>query len=146
MARWEPRERGGVDMTHTTNARIAGFTYLFYAAIGICGDLLMRHAFGVEGDAAQLARFGEYATDVRIEILIKVLEAFSALVLAVTLYGSRATRTMSLQCWPWSVALPKACSVRSASRATWDWCGWRRPESGPVPRTSLQRMRYVRFC
>src|ERR1039458_4627838 len=79
MARWEPRERGGVDMTRTTNARIAGFTYLFYAAIGICGDLLMRHAFGVEGDAAQLARFGEYATDVRIDILIKVLEAFSAL-------------------------------------------------------------------
>src|SRR5437660_1046531 len=28
-------------MTRTTNARIAGFTYLFYAAIGICGDLLM---------------------------------------------------------------------------------------------------------
>lgn len=23
-------------MTRTTNARIAGFTYLFYAAIGIC--------------------------------------------------------------------------------------------------------------
>ena len=48
-------------MTRTTNARIAGFTYLFYAAIGICGDLLMRRAFGVEGDAAKLARFGEYA-------------------------------------------------------------------------------------
>jgi hypothetical protein len=47
----------------------------------------MRNAFGVEGDAAQLARFGEYATDVRIGILIKMLEAFSALVLAVTLYG-----------------------------------------------------------
>src|ERR1035441_4226140 len=87
MACWEPREREGVDMTRTTNARIAGFTYLFYAAIGICGDLLMRHAFGGGSDAATLARFGEYATDVRIDILIKVLEAFSALVLAVTLYG-----------------------------------------------------------
>jgi len=74
-------------MTRTTNARIAGFTYLFYSAIGICGDLLMRRAAGGGGDAATLARFGEYATDVRIEILIKVLEAFSALVLAVTLYG-----------------------------------------------------------
>ena len=74
-------------MTRTTNARIAGFTYLFYAAIGICGDLLMRRAFGGGGDAATLARFGEYATDVRIDILIKVLEAFSAFVLAVTLYG-----------------------------------------------------------
>jgi hypothetical protein len=74
-------------MTRTTNARIAGFTFLFYSAIGICGDLLMRRAFGVEGDAATLARFGEYAADVRIDVLIKVLEVFSALVLAVTLYG-----------------------------------------------------------
>jgi len=47
----------------------------------------MRRAFGVEGDAATLARFGEYAADVRIDVLIKVLEVFSALVLAVTLYG-----------------------------------------------------------
>jgi Domain of unknown function (DUF4386) len=74
-------------MTRTTNARIAGFTYLFYAAIGICGDFLMSYAFGVEGDAAKLARFGEYAAVVRIDILIKVLEAFSAFVLAVTLYA-----------------------------------------------------------
>jgi hypothetical protein len=74
-------------MTRTTNARIAGFTFLFYSAIGICGDLLMKRAFGVEGDAATLARFGEYAADVRIDVLIKVLEVLSALVLAVTLYG-----------------------------------------------------------
>jgi hypothetical protein len=31
-------------MTRTTNARIAGFTYLFYAAIGICIELLMHQA------------------------------------------------------------------------------------------------------
>ena len=74
-------------MTRTTNARIAGFTFLFYSAIGICGDLLMRRVFGVEGGAATLARFGEYAADVRIDVLIKVLEVFSAVVLAVTLYG-----------------------------------------------------------
>lgn len=74
-------------MTRTTSARIAGFTFLFYAAIGICGDLLMRHTFGGGGDATTLARFGEHATEVRIDILIKVLEAFSAFVLAVALYG-----------------------------------------------------------
>ena len=33
------------------------------------------------------SRIGEYATDVRMTILITVLESFSALVLAVTLYG-----------------------------------------------------------
>ncbi|HEY8132708.1 MAG TPA: DUF4386 domain-containing protein [Thermoanaerobaculia bacterium] len=74
-------------MTRTTNARIAGFTYLFYTAIAICGDLLMHHATSVDGDSAKLARIGEYATDVRITILIRLLECFSALVLAVALYG-----------------------------------------------------------
>jgi len=57
-------------MTRTTNARIAGFTYLFYAAIGICLELLMHQATGVDGDAAKLARIGEYATNVRLAILI----------------------------------------------------------------------------
>jgi hypothetical protein len=31
-------------MTRTTSARIAGFTYLFYAAIGACSELLMHQA------------------------------------------------------------------------------------------------------
>ena len=74
-------------MTRTTNARIAGFTYLFYAAIGICSELLMHQARGVGDDAAKLARIGQYATNVRLTILIVLLEGFSALVLAVTLYG-----------------------------------------------------------
>jgi Domain of unknown function (DUF4386) len=74
-------------MTRTTNARIAGFTYLFYAAIGICSELLMHQAMGVDSDAAKLARIGQYATNVRLTILITLLECLSALVLAVTLYG-----------------------------------------------------------
>jgi hypothetical protein len=74
-------------MTRTTNARIAGFTYLFYAAIGICSELLMHQARGVDGEAAKLARIGQYATNVRLTILITLLECLSALVLAVTLYG-----------------------------------------------------------
>jgi hypothetical protein len=74
-------------MTRTTNARIAGATYLFYAAIGICSELLMHRARGAGGDAETLANIGEHATDVRLTIVIVVLEAFSALVLAVTLYG-----------------------------------------------------------
>src|SRR6266478_4812829 len=75
-------------MTRTTNARIAGFTYLFYAVIGISIELLMHQARAVDGDsAAKLARIGEYATNVRLSILVVLLECFSALVLAVTLYG-----------------------------------------------------------
>ncbi len=74
-------------MTRTTNAKIAGFTYLFYAAVGICGEWLMHQARGAGDDAAKLARIGQYATNVRLNILIVVLECFSALVLAVALYG-----------------------------------------------------------
>jgi hypothetical protein len=74
-------------MTRNTNARIAGFTYLFYAAIGVCIELLMHQARGVGDDAAKLVRIGQYATNVRLAILIVLLECFSALVLAVTLYG-----------------------------------------------------------
>jgi Domain of unknown function (DUF4386) len=74
-------------MTRATNARIAGFTYLFYAAIGICSEVLMHQARGVDGDATQIAHIGQYATNVRLTILITVLESLSALVLAVTLYG-----------------------------------------------------------
>ena len=74
-------------MTRTTNARIAGFTYLFYAAIGICIELLMHQARGGDGGAAKLARIGQYATNVRLTILITLLECLSALVLGVTLYG-----------------------------------------------------------
>jgi hypothetical protein len=74
-------------MTRNTSARIAGFTLLFYSAIGICSELLMHRARGAEGGAAQLAQIGEHAMDVRLTILIVVLESLSALVLAVAFYG-----------------------------------------------------------
>ena len=66
-------------MTRTTNARIAGFTYLFYAAIGMCLELLMHQARGVGSDAAKLARIGQYAMNVRLSILIALLEGLSSL-------------------------------------------------------------------
>jgi hypothetical protein len=74
-------------MTRLTNARIAGFTYLFYAVIGVCIELLMQQARGVDGAAATLARIGQYATNVRLAILITLLECLSSLVLGVTLYA-----------------------------------------------------------
>ncbi len=62
---------GELDMTRTTNARIAGFTYLFYAVIGACLELLMHQARGVGDDAAKLVRIGQYATNVRLAVLIR---------------------------------------------------------------------------
>ena len=63
-------------MTRTTNARIAGFTFLFYIAAGISSMVLYGGATDAEGTAAKLARIAEHASDVRVTI-----------VLAVTLYG-----------------------------------------------------------
>jgi len=74
-------------MTRDTNAKIAGFTFLFYAAIGLALEALMHQARGVGSNAESLARIGQYAINVRVSILIVLLECFSALVLAVTLYG-----------------------------------------------------------
>jgi hypothetical protein len=67
-------------------ARLAGVTFIFYMAAGATVVLLMNRATSTEGTAATLARIAEHALDVRIAILLELLECFSALVLAVTLY------------------------------------------------------------
>ena len=74
-------------MTRTTCARVAGFTYLVYTAAGIASEILMHRATSASGHAATFARIAEHATDVRITVLLSLLECFSALVLAVTLYA-----------------------------------------------------------
>ena len=74
-------------MTRTTNARVAGATFLIYAAAGIANEALMHTATNAEGAAARLVRIAEHATDVRIATIMVLVESFSALVLAVTLYG-----------------------------------------------------------
>ena len=74
-------------MTRTTNARIAGFTYLFYTAVGSTLHVLMNRATNAEGTAATLALVAAHASDVRVSTLLSLLESFSALVLAVALYG-----------------------------------------------------------
>jgi len=74
-------------VTRRTNARVAGFTFLFYIAAGITGMVLFGRATSGEGIAAKLATIAQHVTDVRLSVLLALLEAFSALVLAVTLYA-----------------------------------------------------------
>jgi hypothetical protein len=74
-------------MTRTTNARVAGFTFLFYIAVAFPAIVLMNRATSGEGTAAKLARVAERASDVRVAILLTLLSCFAAVVLAVTLYG-----------------------------------------------------------
>jgi hypothetical protein len=74
-------------MTRATNARIAGFTFLFYIAIGITSTILMSRATSAEGIAAMIAHVAGHELDVRIDILLELLQSVSAFVLAVTLYA-----------------------------------------------------------
>ncbi len=74
-------------MTRTTNARIAGFTFLFYIAAGVASLVLFGRATSGEGIAAKLAGIAQHASDVRITVVLALLQGLSALVLAVTLYA-----------------------------------------------------------
>ena len=62
-------------MTRTTNARIAGSTFLLYIAAGLA-DMMLNGAAAADGTAAKLAH-----------TVLSLLMCFAALVLAVTLYA-----------------------------------------------------------
>ena len=74
-------------MTRTTNARIAGFTYLMYIALAFPAMFLFAKATNVPGIAAKLASIARHAPDVRVVIVLELLACFAAVVLAVALYG-----------------------------------------------------------
>ena len=74
-------------MTRRTNARIAGFTFLFYIAVAFPSMVLFNRATSGEGIAAQLAALVQHATDVRLSVVLSLAGCFSALVLAVTLHA-----------------------------------------------------------
>ena len=74
-------------MTQKTNARLAGFTFLFYIAVGLTSMALDSRAMNAPGTAATLARLVEHAADVRATVVLTVLMGLSALVLGVTLHA-----------------------------------------------------------
>ncbi len=74
-------------MTRTTNARLAGFTFLFYIAIGIAGVILFNQATKGDETAARLASIAAHAPLMRLSLVCTLLTIFSALILAVTLYA-----------------------------------------------------------
>ena len=74
-------------MTRTRNARVAGFTFLFYIAAGIASMVLFGRATSGDGIAAKLASIAQHASDVRITAVLALLQGLSAFVLAVTLYA-----------------------------------------------------------
>ena len=74
-------------MTRKTNARLAGFAFLFYIAVAFPSMILLNRATSGEGLAAKLAGIAQHAADVRLSVLLSLGGCFSALVLAVTLYA-----------------------------------------------------------
>jgi hypothetical protein len=74
-------------MTRRTNARVAGFTLLFYIAVALTGMILASRASSGEGTAAKLASIAQHASSVRVAVLLELLGCLSALVLGVTLYA-----------------------------------------------------------
>src|SRR6266851_834007 len=74
-------------MTRRTNAKVAGFTFLFYIAAAFSGMVLANSAASGEGTAAKLASIAHHASAMRLAIVLEMLGCFCALVLAVTLYA-----------------------------------------------------------
>jgi hypothetical protein len=75
-------------VTHKTNARLAGFMFLFYIATGIASMVVFNRATsGAEGTAATLASIAQHAPLVRLTALLTLLTFVDAVVLAVALYA-----------------------------------------------------------
>lgn len=74
-------------MTRAINARIAGFTYLFYIGVAFPDMLLESRATAGNTIVEKLASVAQHATDLRIAVVLTLLSGLSALVLGVTLYA-----------------------------------------------------------
>jgi hypothetical protein len=74
-------------MTSRTNARLAGFTFLFYIAIGIAEMVLSSRITSGPNTAAKLANIAQHLPQMRLVTVFVMLMIFCALVLAVTLYA-----------------------------------------------------------
>jgi hypothetical protein len=74
-------------MTRNTNARIAGFTFLFYIAAGVLSMVLFGRAASGIGIAQKLSSIAQHPTAMGIVFVLGLLQAFSAITLGVTLYA-----------------------------------------------------------
>jgi hypothetical protein len=74
-------------MTRTTNARLAGFMFLFYIVTGIAGMFLFSPATRGETTAAKLASVAQHATLMRVDVVYSLLMMMNPFVRAVALYA-----------------------------------------------------------
>ena len=74
-------------MTRTANARLAGFMFLFYIAVGILSMVLFSRASGGTDPVARLASIAAHDPLFRVTILLTLAQFVAAVVLGVTLYS-----------------------------------------------------------
>jgi hypothetical protein len=74
-------------MTRTANARVAGFTFLFYIAAALTCMNLNGRASGGADPAARLDAVSRHSTGMGVVVILLLFQSFSALVLAVTLHA-----------------------------------------------------------
>ena len=74
-------------MTRTTNARLAGFMFLFYIATAFPCLVLFEQAAAGEGTAAKLASIAQHEVRMRVSNVLSLVTIFDAIVLAVALYA-----------------------------------------------------------
>ena len=73
-------------MTQRTNARVAGFAFLFYIAIGIT-QIVLSSATQADGTPARLALVARHAWRMRVNIVLTLVICATAMVLATALYA-----------------------------------------------------------
>ena len=74
-------------MTVKSNARLAGFMFLFYIAMGILPMWLFRTISSPEGAAAKLAAMAAHQTLTRASALVSLVNMGNALILGAALYA-----------------------------------------------------------
>lgn len=74
-------------MTHSTNARIAGATFLLYIAIGITDMIVTRGSSAGDDVAQRLASIARHLPQVHAGMLLGLTMGFIALTLGIALYG-----------------------------------------------------------
>jgi hypothetical protein len=74
-------------MTSRTNARLAGFMFLFYIATALTEMIVFDRASSGQGTAARLASMAQHAPLVRVSVLLTFITFVDAVTLGVALYG-----------------------------------------------------------
>jgi hypothetical protein len=74
-------------MTRSTNARIAGVTFLVYIAAGLTSMVVHARATSGHGIPARLATLATHSGDVGVVVLLGLVQCFAALILGVTLHA-----------------------------------------------------------